>query len=136
MCFLQYRVEHRRESAWRAVDDAQHLGSCGLLLERLVTLGFALSKLTLQIGHELLGIGEHAVGRRAHLRTSSGPTFRADHTVIDTGCHRSPIGTVSRVSANDRYRARPRRSIPSSRMTAHHPTRPFGGVVSNDPFGA
>jgi hypothetical protein len=25
--------------------------------------------------------------RRAHLRTSSGPTVRADHTVIDTGRH-------------------------------------------------
>jgi len=33
-------------------------------------------KLTLQIGYELLGIGERAVGRRVHLRTSSGPTFR------------------------------------------------------------
>jgi hypothetical protein len=53
MCFLQYRVEHRRESAWRAVDDAQHLGSCGLLLERLVTLGFALGKLTSQIGYDM-----------------------------------------------------------------------------------
>jgi hypothetical protein len=56
---------------------------------RFVQLGSALDKLTLQIGYELLGIGERAVGRRAHLRTSSGPTLRADHTVINmatTGC--------------------------------------------------
>ena len=33
-----------------------------MLFERLVTLGFALDKLTLQIGYELLGIGERAVG--------------------------------------------------------------------------
>jgi hypothetical protein len=40
---------------------------------------------TLEIGDPLLGIGDRAVGRRAHLRTSSGPIFRADHTLIDTG---------------------------------------------------
>jgi hypothetical protein len=35
----------------------QHLGRRGLLLERLVTLGSALGKLTLQIDYELFGIG-------------------------------------------------------------------------------
>ena len=63
--------------------------SCQLLFERLVTLGLALEKLTSQIGYELLGIRERAVGRHAHLRTSSGPTLWADHTVISTattGC--------------------------------------------------
>jgi len=29
----------------------------------------------LEIGDDLLLIGERAVGRRAHLQTSSGPTF-------------------------------------------------------------
>jgi hypothetical protein len=69
--------------------------SCQLLFERLVTLGLALEKLTSQIGYELLGIRERAVGRHAHLRTSSGPTFRADHTVIDTGHHMFSIGTIT-----------------------------------------
>ena len=39
---FQDRVEHRREVAGRGIDDLQHLGSRGLLLQRLVTLGFAL----------------------------------------------------------------------------------------------
>ena len=30
--------------------------------------------------------------------------FRADHTVMDTGHHRLPIGTISGASANDRNR--------------------------------
>src|SRR6516162_4424904 len=41
-------------------------------LQRLVTLGFALGKLTLHIGDKLLGIGYRAVGRRTHLRTFVG----------------------------------------------------------------
>jgi len=60
----EHRVEHRSEVTGRGVDDAQDLGGRGLLLQRLVTLGFALGKfsltlgkLTLQIGYELLGIG-------------------------------------------------------------------------------
>ena len=75
--------------------------SCQLLFERLVTLGCSLSKLgpalgklTLQIGYELLGIGHRALGRRAHLRTSSGSTFWVDHTVIDKGYHRLSIETI------------------------------------------
>ena len=36
---LQYRVEHRREVAGRGVDDLQHLGGRGLLLQRLARLG-------------------------------------------------------------------------------------------------
>ena len=71
---LEDRVEYRREVAGRGIDDLQHLGGRGLLLERLVTLGSAFGKLTMQIGYELLGIGKRAVGRRAHLRASSGPT--------------------------------------------------------------
>jgi len=57
MSLLQYRVEHRREVARRGVDDLQDLGGRGFPLQRLVTLGFALDKVTLQIGYELLGIG-------------------------------------------------------------------------------
>ena len=36
---FQYRVEHRGEVAGRAVDDAQHLGGRGLLLQCLARLG-------------------------------------------------------------------------------------------------
>jgi hypothetical protein len=54
---FQHRVEYRGEVAGRGVDDLQYLGGRGLLLEGFVTLGFALGKLTLQIGYKLLGIG-------------------------------------------------------------------------------
>jgi hypothetical protein len=54
---VEHRIEDRGEVAGRGVDDLQHLGARGLLLQRLVTLGFALGKLTLQIGYELLRIG-------------------------------------------------------------------------------
>jgi hypothetical protein len=70
-CLFEYRLEHRRKVAGRGIDDLQDLGGRGLLIERLitfrgalfqlslgiVTLGCALSKPTLQIGYELLGIG-------------------------------------------------------------------------------
>src|SRR5262249_45361208 len=49
------------------------------------------------------------------LRTSSGPAFRADHTVIETGHHRLPNGTISGVSASDGYRPAP--SVPLDRRT-------------------
>ena len=68
--------------------------------QRLVTLGFALGKLTLQIGYELLVIGQRAVRRRAHLRTSSGPASQRDHTVNDTGYHRLSIATARPASAS------------------------------------
>src|SRR5262249_33797744 len=61
-------------------------------VKRLLILSSTLGKLTLQIGYELLGGGEHAVGRRAHLRTSSGPTFQriilcgaATKTIVESG---------------------------------------------------
>jgi hypothetical protein len=62
-----------------------------------------LGKLTFEIGYPLLiGSGECAVTRRAHLRTSSGPTFRVDHTVpTPAGHHRLSIGTIGGASAND-----------------------------------
>ena len=82
----------------------QHFGGCGLPPQRLVTLGFALSKLsltlgklTLQIGYELLGIGQRAVGRRTHLRTSSGQTFGADHTVNYTDHHSCRPGRLAQL---------------------------------------
>ena len=61
---LQYRVEHGCEIAGGRIDDLQYLGGRGLLLQRLVSLGFALGKfsltlgkLTLQIGYQLLCLG-------------------------------------------------------------------------------
>src|SRR5271155_5508425 len=39
MRLLQYRVEDGRQVAGRAVDDLQHLGGCGLPLQRLARLG-------------------------------------------------------------------------------------------------
>jgi hypothetical protein len=68
---FENRVEHGDEIARRSVDDLQDLGdrrplgqclvALGLRLIqvplRFVPLGFALGKLTLQIGYELLGIG-------------------------------------------------------------------------------
>jgi len=57
MRLLQYSLKHRGEITGRGIDDLQHLGGRGLLSERLVTLGFALGRLTSQIGYELLGIG-------------------------------------------------------------------------------
>jgi hypothetical protein len=47
---VEDRIEHWREIAGRRVDDLQHLGARGLLGKRLITLGFALGKLSLQIG--------------------------------------------------------------------------------------
>ena len=57
VCLFQYRIEHWREVAGRGIDDLQYLGGRGLLSERLVALGSALGKLTLEIGYEPLGIG-------------------------------------------------------------------------------
>ena len=54
---FQHRVEYRRQIAGRGIDDLQYLSGCGLLLERLVTLGSAFGKLSLQIGYELFAIG-------------------------------------------------------------------------------
>ena len=56
-CLVEHRVEHRFELTGRGIDDPQHFGRRGFPLQRIVTLGFALGKLTLQIGYELLGIG-------------------------------------------------------------------------------
>src|ERR1700740_2223602 len=36
---FEHRVEHRRQIAWRRVDDLQYLGSRGLLLQCLASLG-------------------------------------------------------------------------------------------------
>src|SRR5262252_9310940 len=61
---LEHRVEDRGEVARRGVDDLQHLGSCSLPLQRLVTLSFGIVTLSFgfgqlapQIGYELLRIG-------------------------------------------------------------------------------
>src|SRR6516162_8405124 len=65
-----------------------------------------------QIGNDLLEIGELAVRRRTHLGTSSGPTFRADHTAIDASDHVLPVRRISlacRMSAKDLTRQAHRR---------------------------
>jgi hypothetical protein len=59
------RSEPRGKVAGRAVDDLQYLRCRGLLHERLVTLGFALGKLTLQIGYGLLAGIDESHARRA-----------------------------------------------------------------------
>src|SRR5215469_3191306 len=38
-CFFQHCIEHRREVTWRGVDNLQHLGGGGLLLQCLARLG-------------------------------------------------------------------------------------------------
>src|SRR5215472_15103331 len=38
-CLFEHRLEYRRKIARRRVDDLQHLGSRGLLLQRLARLG-------------------------------------------------------------------------------------------------
>ena len=53
----QHGIEYGREVAGRGIDDLQDFGGRGLPLQRLVTLGFALAKLTLEIGYPLIGIG-------------------------------------------------------------------------------
>ena len=37
--FFQHRVEYRRQVAGRGVDDLQHFGGCGLLLQRFSRFG-------------------------------------------------------------------------------------------------
>src|SRR5215469_10006883 len=88
MRFLQDRIEHGSEVAWRGIDHPKHFGGRGLLFERLVALGFvcitlgcALGKLTFEIGYPLLGTGERVVGRRAHVADLIRADFSGDHTV-------------------------------------------------------
>jgi hypothetical protein len=47
---LEHRLKHRLKVAGRGVDDLQYLRGRGLPLQRLITLGSALGKLTFQIG--------------------------------------------------------------------------------------
>ena len=60
-CLFEHRVEHRREVAGRGVDDPQHLGGRGLLLQRLGQFGGALLDALLQLGVGFLQIAGHAV---------------------------------------------------------------------------
>jgi len=78
--FFQHRIKYRCETTRRRVDDAQYLGGRGLLT-RFGKFSLTLGKLTFEIGYPPLGIGERAVGRRAHLRTLSDRLFWADRTV-------------------------------------------------------
>src|SRR5262249_21264413 len=94
MGLLQNGFEYRREIAGRRVDDLDHLGHRRLSRERGVTVGSArlklsgaLGKLTPKISYDPLGIGQCAIRRRAHLRTSSRPSFRRSHTLKGTLHH-------------------------------------------------
>jgi hypothetical protein len=57
-----------------------------------------------------------------NLLTSSGPTFRADHTVIDMGRHRLSIGTIKRgirLPSNKKPRALPRKAKLDRLLSRH-----------------
>src|SRR6516165_7039878 len=97
----EHRVEHGSEVTGRGVDDAQDLGGRGLLLQPLVTLGFArvtlgsaLRKLTFEIGYPLLGTGERAVGSRAHFADLVG-------TDLSRGSYRDRHGRPKVVARGD-----------------------------------
>ena len=54
---VEHRVKYRRKVTSGRIDDLQDLGGRGLLVERFSEFNLTLSKLTLQIGYELRGIG-------------------------------------------------------------------------------
>ncbi len=66
---LQDRVEHRRQIAGRSVDDLQHLGGRGLLLQRLPLLGHQPRILHRdhRLGGEVLQQRDLLVGERPNL---------------------------------------------------------------------
>ena len=67
-CLFQHRVEHRREVAGRRIDDPQHLGSRGLLLQCVLLLGYEAD--ILDRNHRLISeSGDEvnlSVGKRQH----------------------------------------------------------------------
>ena len=76
-------AEDRREIAGRGVDDLQYLDGGGLLSERLVALGSALGKPTLEFGYEPLGSTNVVSDIVLIGGPRRKPTFRPDHTVIE-----------------------------------------------------
>ena len=94
---VQDVLKYRHKVACRRIDDLQQLLHCSLPPQRFGKFSLALGKLAPQIGYQLLGVGQRAVVRRAHLWTSSGLTFRADYTVIGTGYQRLSVGTSAAV---------------------------------------
>ena len=64
---FEHRVEHRREIAGRGIDDLQHLGGRGLLLQRLVAFGGALGEQTAQLGIFAFEFADPVVNECAHL---------------------------------------------------------------------
>ena len=60
-CLFEHRVEHRREVAGRAVDDPQHLGGGGLLVECLREFGSAVFDLLFEVGVGALQVRRHRV---------------------------------------------------------------------------
>jgi len=129
---FQHRLEHRREIARRGVDDGRDLGGRNLLCNglvslrsELVSLGVTLSKLTLEIGDGLLRIGYCVVRRRTHLRTSSGPSYRPDHTVIGAAYHVILLRRRVVASANSIVSAERRESA----LNRHSPAAPRGSQM-------
>ena len=68
---FQHRVEHRGEIAGRGIDDPQHLGGRGLLVERLRQFGGAVVDLLFEFGVGCLQVGRHAVELLARPSSSS-----------------------------------------------------------------
>ena len=66
---FQHRIEHRREVAGRGIDDLQHLGGRGLLLQRLARLGDEPRVLHRddRLRREILQQRDLLIGERPHL---------------------------------------------------------------------
>src|SRR3954466_3092429 len=71
---FQHRAEHRGEVAGRGVDDLQHLGGRGLLLQRLTRFGNETRILDCddRLRREVLEKCDLLVGERAHLAAVYG----------------------------------------------------------------
>ena len=72
---LSQRVEHRLEIEPGSANNLEYLGGRGLLFERLVALGGALSELAPQLGNDLLGISRVAARPHVHRQTFCGPRY-------------------------------------------------------------
>jgi hypothetical protein len=79
---FEHRVENRAKVTGRGIDDLQNLSGSRLARQRLVALRVAGCKLVVEIGDLLLKVGQAAVGRRAHIATSSRSCSLPDHTWI------------------------------------------------------
>ncbi len=85
---VEHRIEHRREVAGRAVDDLQHLGGRGLLLQGLARLGEQPD--VLNRNNRLVGEGLEQVDLRLRKRHDLAPRYgdRADRIAVLQDRHR------------------------------------------------